>query len=136
MAIRSVLLYGFPIWFSISPVVAMEMEIFERKVLRKCVNKNYQNPTKRYSNASIYNAANIQPLCEYAMHHLKSFSEKLLTHEDSLLSDVFNAEKNIHWSESTYLLPIAILNENISHNTDQNALPQFYVKTSPGSHRG
>lgn len=33
-SIRPVLLYAFPIWFSISPVIITEMEILERIVLR------------------------------------------------------------------------------------------------------
>lgn len=41
--IRPILVYGFPIWFTISPIVAKELDIFERKILRKCVNKHFVN---------------------------------------------------------------------------------------------
>lgn len=46
VAIRSVLIYGFPIWFSISPIVAKELDIFERGILRKCTSMNYVSQTK------------------------------------------------------------------------------------------
>lgn len=134
VAIRSLLLYGFPIWFSISPVVVSELEIFERKIIRKCVNKHFETPIKRFSNNIIYDAANVQPLCKYAMHHQKIFSERLQNHENSLLYDIFNAEKNLRWSDSAYFSPIAILSE-ITDN-DSGLLPQFYTKATTGSHRG
>ena len=35
VAIRSILVYAFPIWFTISPTVAKDLEIFERTILRK-----------------------------------------------------------------------------------------------------
>ena len=51
VAIRSVLCYGFPIWFTISPIVANELKKFERKILTNCIGKKIESFRKRYSNA-------------------------------------------------------------------------------------
>lgn len=53
VAIRPMILYGVPIWFPISPSVASKLEMFERKVLRLCVNKNFRSYNRRFSNDSI-----------------------------------------------------------------------------------
>lgn len=65
VVIRPVLIYGFPIWFSISPT-ARDLKIFERKILRKCVGKIYENFVKRFHNLFIYKLAEVV-LCRKAM---------------------------------------------------------------------
>ncbi|KAI8128067.1 Zinc finger protein 271 [Lucilia cuprina] len=108
VTIRSVLLYGFPIWFTISPIVAKELEIFERKILRKCINKHYVSHTKKYSNTYIYDTSEVQPFCKYALRHQRVFVEKLATHENSLMNEIHELERSLQWSSSTYLSPVVM----------------------------
>lgn len=134
-AIRPILLYGFPIWFSISPSVMKELEIFERKILRKCINKKYKNPTKMLSNTYIYSNSGIEPICLYALNIQKRFVEKLPNHDNVLMNEIYDRDKNISWSSSQYLSTIGILNENIEP-VPGNTTPHFYIKATPGTHRG
>ena len=136
VAIRSVLVYGFPIWFSISPIVAKELEIFERKILRKCIGKNFQNFTKRYSDRYIYEKSEVTPFCRYALKLQRKFVENLALHDNNLMNEIFEMEKNILWSSSTYLSSIGILSESFDDDPDIFIRPDFYNKTLPGSHRG
>ena len=136
VAIRSVLVYGFPIWFSISPIVAKELEIFERKILRKCIGKNFQNFTKRFSDKYIYEQSKVTPFCRYALALQRRFVEKLASHDNNLMNEIFEYEKNIEWSSFTYLSPIGILFESIEDDPDPFIRPDFYKKALPGSHRG
>lgn len=136
VAIRPVLMYGFPIWFTISPIVAKELEIFERKILRKCIDKHYVSRTKKYSNTYIYDMSGVQPFCKYALHHHKLFIERLATHGNSLLEDTYDLDKDLQWSGAAYISPVGIINENTDNVPDQQLLPRFYEKSTPGSHRG
>lgn len=136
VAIRSVMVYGFPIWFSISPTVASELEKFERKVLRKCIGRNYVDHTKRFSNVYIYKNSGVHPFCKYAFSLQKKFAEKLHQHENDLMNDIFQSEENINWLEHAYLSPVGIMNEILDDDPEQYLSPDFYKKTTPGSHRG
>lgn len=131
VAIRSSLIYAFPIWFSISPTVAKELEVFERNILRKCIGKNYENATKRFSNTFVYESAAVTPFCKYALQLQKKFVEKLPFHENCFMNDIFEAEKNISWSMFPYMSPVGIMMEPFNDNP-----PDFYGKSIPGSHRG
>lgn len=136
VAIRPVLIYGFPIWFTISPTVAKEMEILERKVLRKCINKHYQSRTKKYSNSYIYDISDIEPLCSYGFKLLEIFVKKMATHENDLIRDIYELEERSSWVDSAYLSPVAIINETFDNESAPSMLPEFFRKTTPGSHRG
>lgn len=128
VAIRSVLVYGFPIWFTISPTVAREIERFERKIIRKCINMNFATYTRRFSNGVLYDTSSIIPFCTYAFSLTKKFVEKLNFHDNSLLKDIYDFERNFNWSGSGYLSPIGILGDETPS--------EFYMKSLPGSHRG
>lgn len=65
VCIRSAMLYGFPIWFSISPTVMAELEILERSCLRLCVNANYESFVKRYSNSYLWESWNFTSFLVY-----------------------------------------------------------------------
>lgn len=136
VAIRSVLIYGFPIWFTISPTVAGELEVLERKILRKCVNKHFEHSTKRYSNTFIYDISGVKPLCSYALSLQKKFVERLATHDNSLMNEIYEQEKDLYWGNTMYLSPVAIINEVLEDNADAYFVPDFYKKVTPGSHRG
>lgn len=136
VAIRSILCYGFPIWFSISPTIAKEMEKFERRILRKCIGKNFENFTKRFSNNYIYRHSEVQPFCSYSLSLQRRFVEKLAEHDNNLMNEIFQAEQDITWTSHKYLSPVGIINEDIGGNPDSYMTPNFYQKTTPEIHRG
>lgn len=136
VCIRSLVFYGFPIWFTISPTVGKELEIFERKILRKCIGKNYVNFVKKYSNTYIYKTADVQPFCSYAFSLTRRFVEKLISHENDLMNEIFTSEENIDWNSVIYLSPVGILNEVDSTDNDPYSTPAFYDQRLPGTHRG
>lgn len=136
VAIRSILTYGFPIWYTMSPTAANEIEMFERKIIRKCIGKNFENPTKRFSNNFIYHQSAIQPFCSYGLSLQKRFVEKLVDHDNCLMNEIFSAEQNTTWSSTTYLSPVGIISQDIEDNPHTLMLPDFYKKTTPGTHRG
>lgn len=106
------------------------------QVLRKCVNKSYISQEKRYSNTYIYNTSRVVPFCKYIQSHQKKFVEKLETHENLLMNEIYQMEKHISWPESYYLSPIGILNEPATDVNNEYTLPPFYSKSAPGNHRG
>lgn len=136
VAIRSALVYAFPIWFAISPIVAKELEIFERSILRKCIGKYYESFTKRYSNTYIYKNSSVVPFCRYALNLQRTFVDKLQFHDNALINEIFECEENINWNGVSYLSPIGILHECIDDDPDPYILPNFYMTANPGSHRG
>lgn len=136
VAVRPVLLYGFPIWFSISPTVAMELEILERKILRKCINKFFESYTKRFSNAYIYENAGVLPLCNYALSLQRKFVEKLSTHDNTLMNEISHREENTDWSSCYYLSPLSVQQIYPDNPLDPLALCSFYQKAATGTHRG
>lgn len=138
VAIRSVLSYAFPIWFTISPTVAKEIEIFERGILRRCINKNFQTYTKRYSNEYIYNKSAVTPFCQYILSLQKKFIDKLENHDNVLMNETYDLECDFNWSDTNYLSPIGIISEHNPPVAPPNLcqLPEFYQKSSPGTHRG
>lgn len=136
VAIRPILLYGFPIWFAISPSVARELEIHERKILRRCINKSYQNRTKRYSNTYIYQNAGVVPFLNYAMELQKKFIEKLEDHDNGLMNEVLQRENDLNWLSFPYLSPVGILSFIRDNPLDPHATPSFFEKVTSGSHRG
>lgn len=135
VALRPILLYGFPIWFAISPSVAKELEILERKIIRKCINKFFQTPTKRFSNVYIYEKSGVTPLCIYAMSLQRKFIEKLAAHDNILMIELLEREKDTNWLDS-YLSPVGILNFNLDNPLDPYSASSFFQKVTLGTHRG
>lgn len=76
------------------------------------------------------------PFCKYAQQHQRKFVEKLATHENHIVSEIHEIEKNISWSDSSYLSTVGILNEPTEDVADDYTLPRFYIKSVPGTHRG
>lgn len=107
----------------------------ERKVLRKFINKNYVNRSKRYSNTYIYETSKVVPFCKYAISQQTKFIEKLAVHENSLMNEILEAERNINITELDYLSPVGVL--DMSHDdTDNISMTAFYIKPVPGNSRG
>lgn len=134
-AIRPVLLYGFPIWFNISPTVMDEMEIMERKILRFGIGKNFRSSGKRYSNRYIYDESGIVPIGIYACYCLERFITRVCCHENRYIRDVSAAQAGFSWSNTNYLSPLGYLYEENS-TSSVSLRPEFYNKRLVGTHRG
>ncbi|KAI8122790.1 hypothetical protein FF38_13581 [Lucilia cuprina] len=66
----------------------------------------------------------------------RKFVDNLATHENNLMNEIFEMERNVDWSGVTYLSPIGILGAPGTNGLDARVIPEFYARTSPGSHRG
>lgn len=132
VCIRSAILYGFPVWFSISPTVMIELEILERSCLRLCINANYENFVKQFSNSVIYRRADVFPLASYALVLLSNFISRLENHDNNLITTALCSQSGL------YMSPIGILHEDINSFTNSNEyrLPEFYSHAITGSNRG
>lgn len=109
-----------------------KMEIFERHILRKCVEKNFKTINKRFSNKAIYEGANMQPLSYYALDLAKRFVDRLSYFDGNVIQDILSSEQVFNWSNTNYLNIIGILQEQLNSFPG----PNFYSVTTPGIHRG
>lgn len=134
ISIRPVLLYAFSIWFSISPTVIKEFEIFERKILRLCVNKHFEGINKKFSNKYIYDLTKITPLASYAFGLMKRFVDSLHNLDNSLIQNVLNSQVGFSWLNTNYYSPLGYVEQEVA--CVNNVLPKFYVCKIPGAHRG
>lgn len=136
--IRPILMYAFPIWFACSPTVMKEIEILERKVLRLCVDRNFECYTRRFSNHFIYNKAKIIPFSVYGLMLMNRFIGRLSAHENLLLNSIFALQRESRWEDDYYLSPISFVNEDheFIFGVDAPLMPDFFKKSSPNSHRG
>jgi hypothetical protein len=137
--IRPILVFSFPNWFSISPQIIKEMEIFERKILRNCLNMYFESHNKRFSNSKIYSAAKTIPLSQYVTKFLLKFTTKLETHPNKLIQELFDSEINIPLQNTYYPSPINILHPDSDScfiQTDSSHIPLFYQKVLFSSNRG
>lgn len=132
-SIRPVLVYALPIWFPISPTVMKEFEIFERKILRLCVGKNFKYHNKRFSNRYIYEASKVTPISVYAMRLIKNYANRAFMHSNLLIQECVNKESNFTWENTNYVSPLGI---NLYMSLEDIQCPEFYVSTSRGIHRG
>lgn len=132
VSIRPILLYAFPIWFSISKTAMKGMEIFERHIVRKCIAKNYKSLNRRYSNSFVYEKAKLSPISFYALDSMRNFVEKLHFFEGSVVKDVLSHEQEFSWSNTQYISSIGILREPHNSYPGRN----FYLDITPGVHRG
>jgi uncharacterized protein YlbG (UPF0298 family) len=131
--IKPILTYGFPIWFCCSTTYAKKLELFERKILRHCLNKYYSSANRRYSNKYLYENTKIEPLMNYMCKSTIKFVEKVRSHPNQLIKSIYN-ENNLN--ESNYLSPLFIGNNPQLFQSQEN-LPQFYLNKSFNSyHRG
>lgn len=130
VSIRPILLYAFSIWFTISPTLMKKMEIFERHILRKCIDKNFVSFEKRFSNRDIYDFSSISPLSCYSLENLRRFVNSLENFDGTIIPDIVSSEMMFSWTNTNYLSCVGILSEDV-HN-----IGNFFVKASPGTHRG
>lgn len=136
-SLRPIILYAFPIWFSISPTVIKEIEIFERKILRNCIGKHYESFHRRYSNRFIYNESKVTPIGLYVCDILRRFITRTCLHENNFISHIYEQQMNFSWSNSNYLSPIGYMNETApSFDLSTSLRHNFYSKSVRGIHRG
>lgn len=135
--VRPVILYGFPIWFHVSPTVMKEFEILERKVLRLCIGRNFETFSRRYSNVFIYRESKVTPIALYACDIIRKFISRVSSHENYFVSEIFDMQKDYSLSNVVYLSPIGFVNEN-QPNYDISICirPDFYDCALLGTHRG
>lgn len=130
-SIRPILTYGSPIWFSVSPSVAQQLEKFERLVLRNCTGLHFRPNKKRYRNSTLYEAAGITPLLKYSIELSKKFLNKIPHHENILLREALLENSNASLNDY-YLSPFALINDNNNEllDTANNNIdiPKFYNK--------
>lgn len=133
--LRPVLLYGFPIWFSISPTVMKKFEIFERNVLRSCIGKNFVSRFKRFSNIVIYKDSKVVPLGFYVINIINNYINRLVFHDNIIAREIIDSQRGYSWTNTPYLSPVGLQNETIVYNM-ANSLPDFFKQSFPGTHRG
>ena len=134
MSIRPILLYAFSIWFTISPTVMKEFEIFERKILRLCINKHFEDTNKKFSNEYIYNHSNIKPLASYAFGLMKKFIDSLQYLDNNIIMNVINDQSGLNWLNTCYYSPLGFVEQEIA--CVNSLMPKFYVSKIQNSHRG
>lgn len=91
--IRPILMYGFPIWFSISKTYMGKLLKFERKILRICTGL-YRQPysDKFYSNKTLYEKAKIEPIDQYLFRLAKNSISKVKLHNNDLIKNASTPE--------------------------------------------
>lgn len=133
-SIRPVLLYAFPIWFSFSPTVMKDFEILERKVIRLCIDKHFEEVNKRFSDKFIYEISNIIPLASYAFSLMKIFIDKIPYHDNILIKNLIYDQNNLNWLNTIYLSPLGYSQNSV--NCSNSLVPNFFVSKTLGTHRG
>ena len=137
--IRPILSYGFISWFKISPTVAKELQIFERYVLRFCINKHRRPGGKWYKNAIIYGESNTIPLLSYLFDLVTKRIRSFSYHDNPLIRNVYSANIEFAIEDRYYASPISLANPSSSQLFqlhDNEFLSDFYGRGSPNVYRG
>ena len=132
--VRPVMTYGFPIWFNISPSVAQNMEILERKLLRLCAGKNFETRTKRFSNNFIYSDTNTVPLMRYVSLLMKKTISNFEQSENDLIIHSLASPTGSSWDGVGYLSPLGILSVDLDAPVLEPL--EFYNRAIPNQNRG
>jgi len=97
--IRSILAYGYPVWFQISPSNMKTLNRIERRRLRKVTNLFYQrtNPDsyKRVSNQELYRASNIPQLCDFLASLGLQAINRLQYSENKLIEELLGKQTTL-----------------------------------------
>ena len=132
VSIRPILLYAFPIWFTISKTMMKKLEIFERHIVRKCIELNYKSRCRRFSNEYIYEKASLLPISDYAFILTRKFVERLSFFEGDIIQEILSSERRYSWFNTNYISPIGILQQQANDIPGRN----FSLCVTPGIHRG
>lgn len=138
--IRPILTYGFSIWFTISPIVAKEMEIFERKLLRFCCGKFRKPDKKWFSNKVIYESTKVTPLMIYQIELLLKKMERISSHPNPLVRSLIDSNIGQSLNDNYYLSPLNLLNDHsmslLRPDASRTLSVPFYEKASSLNFRG
>lgn len=138
--IRPVISYAFPIWHAISPVVAKEMEIFERKIIRLAINKNYKTRHKRYSNKHIMTEAKCHCLMIYLINAMDKNNKRCNKHPNILVKEAVKSQREYNVKMLYYLSPFNYLKKEsyeIMFTFDPTwSIPVFYRFRDINNYRG
>lgn len=93
--IRSIISYGFPIWYNLSKHQLNRLYLFERKCLREATNnkKFRTGPSgeiKMIPNEVIYNTANMTPLADFLYKIGNKALLRLALTDNKLIEEIFN----------------------------------------------
>lgn len=131
LLVRSILVYGCPIWFNIS-ASQMEKLRFERRCLRACLNM-YKNPetdyVKYFSNKKIYDKANVPRIDSFIINLTRDyFKNASKINQNSLIYGAFYL--NPKYYEKTlntgYISSEAFLYFANGYIQDTNSIPTIY----------
>lgn len=78
----------------------------------------------------IYKTSRVVLLRTFILSLQKKFVEKLATHDNSLVNDIYNSNKDISPSGTTYLSPVGVLCDDIDSEVDPFAIHVFYIHIS------
>lgn len=143
--IRPVLTYGFPCWLQVSPSIAKKIAIFERKILRTCVNKKFKLRNRYFSNNDIYKEVDLNskkkfvPIIEFMCRNMDRFLNGFADHDNRLIREIYINNINEPVLSSYYLSPISTLHQEsrpLFQPLAEWGLPSFYDKVSPTNYRG
>lgn len=111
----------------------VELEKFERVILRACTGLYRRSNGKYFPNETLYEAANILPLREYLFNILERHMDKIKDHPNPTISALPAA---VVREDPHYISPLFAVEANLKNifYDDQECL-KFYSQTE-GFHRG
>ena len=66
----------------------------------------------------------------------KRFVESLASHNNFLMNEIFELERDVSWTDVAYQSPIGIIYTDEVDDADPHLIPGFYREVTDGSHRG
>lgn len=127
--IRPIVIYGYPIWHTISKTNMKKLEIFERKILRICTGLTFDRDRQKYhSNARLYDDSHIIPLQQYMVTLFRKQLIEMNTHPNETIRNLRNTQPSYR-----YLNALNLLNEQ---NFPTNSTSEFYESGNSSYHRG
>lgn len=131
--VRSIICYGAPIWFNISPSYMEKIRKFERKCLRSCtsINRSLSSNFKKYvSNKLLYNAVNINRVDNFIIKIIRNHINKCT---ECNINNLINATYYVDESyisktlETGYVPPEAFVYlDKMGYIQNSQGVPMFY----------
>jgi hypothetical protein len=128
--IRPILTYGYPVWFTISPTIMNHISVFERKILRLCIeDRPDPNTHKLKPNYLLYQHSKVPPIKSFMLGLAKKILRRLENHEDDDLRRIFLQETI---TAHSYLHTTILINPRFEEEDEEG----FYTKRNPNKFRG
>ena len=108
--VRSVISYGFPIWFYISPTLMEQIRLFERKCLRYSLGQQayrLDGAGRRVfiRNEELYSRCDIEPIDQFLMKLGYRTTLRLENSNNSIIKNIFDKDRR-RFATPRYLSPI------------------------------